>query len=133
MCLSFRPLQSHLLSHWFPTIKWTFTKQLLKDTWQAKCFQWSSRWTGWRERPPYQRTAPSSGQKGDNKEKKFQKQATRCIDLFCFLQRVCVLPTIAGIDHGPNIPPFPVTGSKIGMIESRKAEDRGAWWGKILL
>lgn len=77
MCLSFRQLQSHLLSHWFPTIKWTFTKQLLKDTWQAKCFQWSSRWTGWRERPPYQRTAPSSGQKGDNKEKKISKTGNK--------------------------------------------------------
>lgn len=36
-------------------------------------------------------------------------------------------PTRAGRDHGANIPPSPVSGSKNGIMASRTPDDRGAW------
>lgn len=36
--------------------------------------------------------------------------------------------TRADRDQGPNIPPSPVRGSTKGTTQSRKAEERGAWW-----
>lgn len=39
---------------------------VFKDTWQLRCFQWSSRWTGWPGMPPHLRTALSSGQQEES-------------------------------------------------------------------
>ena len=35
--------------------------------------------------------------------------------------------TSAFIDHGPNMPPTPNTGSKKGMIIAKVIADKGAW------
>lgn len=45
-----------------------FSKRSLvcEDTWQPRCSQWSSRWTGWPGTPPHPKTGLSPRQQEDN-------------------------------------------------------------------
>lgn len=102
---------------------WPLPPLPCEDTSRLRCFQWSSRWTGWPGTPPHRRTTLSTERQQCRYLRDgifFVKGSSLCVGGGLNL-------TSAGRDQGPNIPPSPVNGSNRGTIQSRNPDDRGAW------